>query len=55
MPAPRKDMPALMDTLAELVAEGMGPRAAGTSMGLTPGQTANVWDRIKKGLGAQAV
>ena len=43
-----------MARLAELVAEGMGPRAAGDSLGLTPGQTANVWGRIKKDLGAQA-
>lgn len=54
MPAPRKDMPALMDAMAELIAEGMGPRAAGAAIGLTAGQAANVWDRIKKGLGAQA-
>ncbi|WP_285020257.1 hypothetical protein [Novosphingobium sp. fls2-241-R2A-195] len=54
MAAPREDMPQLMDRLAELVANGGGVSASGRALGLTPGETANVWGRIKRGLGAQA-
>lgn len=54
MPAPRPDMPELMNRLAEMVANGGGVRASGQAMGLTHGEAANVWARIKRGLGAQA-
>lgn len=54
MPAPRKDMPQLMDALAERVANGEPLIEAGAAMGLTRGQTTNVWGHVKAGLGAQA-
>lgn len=40
--------------MATLVADGVGPSAAGTLMGLTKGQAAHVWRSIKADLGRQA-
>ncbi len=42
------------DSLAELVANGIGVSAAGEKLGLTRGQTARCWANIKKSLGGQA-
>lgn len=45
-----------MDRLAQLVADGVPVHHAGQAcLGLTKGETANVWRRIKQDLGAQAV
>lgn len=43
-----------MSRLAGLVADGCGVNEAGNRLGLTKGQTANVWARIKRELGWQA-
>jgi hypothetical protein len=42
------------DRLAELIAEGQPLFVARELMGLTKGQAAGIWERIKRKLGPQA-
>lgn len=44
-----------MNRLAELVANGTSISEAGRAMGITKGQAMGLWERIKAGLGAQAL
>lgn len=43
------------DQLAQLIADGMTVADAGRAMSLTKGQTSNLWNKIKRNLGVQAV
>lgn len=53
-PGGAKQPLSLTDSLAELVANGLGVNAAGEKLGLTKGRTARLWAAIKTGLGPQA-
>lgn len=44
-----------VDAMAARIAQGQSVRAAGIALGLTPGETASTWRRIKTELGGQAV